>query len=105
MSIGLASLVFFIYMDKNMRKRQVLNDLLKTMKNIYMPNKGKKRDSDLRIEGSNYTMKIENIDDNTRHIHLKQKHLSPPEQEEEKKFEKLLKDINDVLFYLSNIEF
>jgi len=71
MSIGMASLVFFIYMDKNMRKRSVLNDLLKTMKNIYMPNKGKKRDSDLRIEGSNYTMKIENIDDNTRHIHLK----------------------------------
>ena len=105
MSIGMASLVFFIYMDKNMRKRSVLNDLLKTMKNIYMPNKGKKRDSDLRIEGSNYTMKIENIDDRTRHIHLKQKELSLPEQEEEKKFEKLLNDMNDVLFYLSNIEF
>ena len=41
------------------------------MKNIYMPNKGKKRDSDLRIEGSNYTMKIENIDAQTRYIHLK----------------------------------
>jgi hypothetical protein len=71
MSIGMASLIFFIYMDKNMRKRSVMNDLLKTMKNIYMPNKGKKRDSGLRIEGSNYTMKIENIDEKTRHIHLK----------------------------------
>lgn len=38
-------------------------------------------------------------------MHLKQNKLTEQEQEEEKKFEKLLKDINDVLFYLSNIEF
>jgi hypothetical protein len=41
MSIGMASLIFFIYMDKNMRKRTVLNDLIKTIENMYMPTKGK----------------------------------------------------------------
>ena len=52
------------------------------------------------FDGSSYTMSVENIDENTRKIHLKQKTMSV----EERKFEKLLKDINDVLFYLSNVE-
>ena len=62
-------------MDKTMRKKNVLNDLLKQLKNIYIKSssKSKPRDSDIRIEGSSYTMKIENIDENTRKIHLKQK--------------------------------
>jgi hypothetical protein len=76
MSIGLASLIFFIYMDKHMRKKSVLNDLMKTIKNVYLPSSTKNRDSDLRIEGSNFFMKIETIDENTRHIHLKQKRLN-----------------------------
>lgn len=74
-------------MDKTMRKKLVVNDLLKTMKNLYIPSSGKSRDSDLRIDGSNYTMKIETLDEQTRRIHLKHKRLSEQEQEEEKKFE------------------
>jgi hypothetical protein len=45
-------------------------------------------------------MSVENINETTRKIHLKQTTMS----KEERKFEKLLKDINDVLFYLSNVE-
>jgi hypothetical protein len=78
MSIGMASLIFFIYMEKSMRKRSVLNDLLKTLKNIYFSSKSG-RSSDLRISGSNFTMKVENIDERTRHIHLKQKKLTESE--------------------------
>lgn len=93
MSIGLASLVFFIFMDKNMRKRKVLNDLIKTMKSIYLPDKSKNRESDL-IRTSDTL-----IDHGTKGKRSEQ------ESEDHKKFEKLLKDTNDVLFYLSNIEY
>ena len=37
----MASLIFFIYMDKNMRKRAVLNDLLKSIENMHTTTKEK----------------------------------------------------------------
>lgn len=99
----MACLIFHLFTDRALRKRNVLNDLLKRLRDIYIPGRLKKnRDSDMlqHFGGNSYTMSVENIDENTRKIHLKQKNMTV----EEKKFEKLLKDINDVLFYLSNVQ-
>jgi len=51
--------------------------------------------------GGNYQLDIEKIDSNTRKIHVKQK--TPSEQD--KNFEAFIKEVNSVLFYLSNVEF
>ena len=46
MSISIASLIFNLFSDRKMRKRNVLNDLLKRLRDIYLPGKSKKdRDS------------------------------------------------------------
>ena len=48
MSISIASLIFNLFSDRKMRKRNVLNDLLKRLRDIYLPGKSKKdRDSDI----------------------------------------------------------
>ena len=48
MSISIASLIFNLLSDRKMRKRNVLNDLLKRLRDIYLPGKSKKdRDSDI----------------------------------------------------------
>lgn len=45
-------------------------------------------------------MTVESIDNETRKIHLKPKQKT----EEDIRFENLLKDVNRILFYLSNVE-
>ena len=103
MSISMASLIFILFFDRKQHKRNMLNDLLKRLRDIYLPGKSKKdRNSDIfqQFGGNSYTMSVENIDENTRKIHLKHTTMSS----DEKKFQQVLKDINDVLFYLSNIE-
>ena len=47
-----------------------LNDLMKRLRNIYIP--GKQRDSDMKRDiGANYSLEVEKIDSNTRMFHVK----------------------------------
>lgn len=99
MSIGIACMVFQMSLENNLRS--CLNDLFKRLRNIYIPG-NKQRDSDLKKDiGGNYQLDIEKIDSYTRKIHVKQK--TPSEQD--KNFEAFIKEVNSVLFYLSNVEF
>ena len=95
MSIALGSLIFIVYFIPEMRQSSFLNDLMKRVKTVYIPTKH--RDSD-QLTGE-FDMTIENIDENTRRILFSAKKPS----EQELKFNKLVNDINSVLFYLSNV--
>ena len=107
MSVAMGCLIFTIYFDQELRKMNVLDEIMKKLKNIYIPDYGAKtinRDSDIIFENvgdQTFNICVENIDKRTRKIHLKKKKMT----EEEIKFEKLLHSINACLFYLSNVKF
>lgn len=78
MSIALASIIFFIYLDNNLHKSMILNDLLKRIKHVYIPSK--QRDSDkLFFQNSKFDLTVKDIDENTRKIHIKPKKLNTQE--------------------------
>tara|TARA_B110000305_G_C19387952_1_gene613250 strand:- start:292 stop:561 length:270 start_codon:yes stop_codon:yes gene_type:complete len=85
-------LIFSTYFDPELRKNNVLDDIMKKLKNIYIPGYGAKsmnRDSDIIFENvgdQTYNIFCENIDKSTRKIHLKKKKMT----EEEIRFEQLL---------------
>lgn len=107
MSIAMGCLIFNVYFDEELRKMNVLDDIMKKLKNIYIPGYGAKsmnRDSDIIFENAgdeSFNICVEKIDKRTRKIHLKKKKMT----EEESKFEQLLHSINACLFYLSNVKF
>ena len=78
MSIAVASICFFIYLDQNMHETMVLNDLLKRMKGVYIPGSNQ-RDSDQLLHNSKFDLTVSNIDENTRKIHFKAKKLNDNE--------------------------
>jgi len=110
MSVAMGCLIFSTYFDQELRKMNALDDIMKKLKNIYIPGYGAKsmnRDSDIIFENTSlagdqsFNICVENIDKSTRKIHLKKKKMS----EEEIRFEQLLHSINACLFYLSNVKF
>ena len=99
-TIGLASMVFQIYMDEELNQKGLMNGMLHRVRTVFLPKNQRNSDVFVYEDMKELIGQMEGvqIDPNKAQKQEMEKTLN------QKNFDRLIRDINSVLFYLSNVE-